>query len=305
MPLLLDHSRISLLRLKSTFRFHFLDPCFEVLAKLVKHLCGRYKLHKENVESQGNLIVDCKFSASALARWGKIEGVDPVFTSLKIYLYFKGTLFEVERILEIVVLDNKRKKFSLGKYILNVVPPGVVLLGSKRNVCSPDSTYIMSPLHLKVLDVSLNVFSYSQILIWDFELICWNVELTLTTTVLLLLLKSTLNTSPGSIGEPLFVGSLETNLINVLPILLQFSKSINYKLLADIGDHVVLRARSLTTRRHSSGEAAISICVWIMVSLRLRYLLFKFWVNFPLHLCTFSLLWNWGSSRNHGVISSQ
>jgi hypothetical protein len=34
---------------------------------LVKHLCGRYKPHKQNVESQGNLIVDCKFSASALA----------------------------------------------------------------------------------------------------------------------------------------------------------------------------------------------------------------------------------------------
>ena len=51
------------------------------------------------------------------------------------------------------------------KYILNVVPPGVVLLGSKRKVCSPDSTYIKSPLHLKVLNVSLNVFPYPQVLI--------------------------------------------------------------------------------------------------------------------------------------------
>lgn len=85
------------------------------------------------------------------------------FTSLKICLYFKDTLFEVERILEIVILDNKRRKFSLGKYIPSVVPLGVVLLGPKRNVCSPDSTYITSHLHLKVPDISLNVFSYSQV----------------------------------------------------------------------------------------------------------------------------------------------
>lgn len=85
------------------------------------------------------------------------------------------------------------------------------------------------------------------------------------------------------------MGSLETDLIDVFPTLLQFSKPINY--LVDIGDDVSAACsvtyNSPTFFRRSRD---FNLCVNHDFSMISVFYYSKFCMNFPLHLCTFLLL---------------